>query len=606
MTGKRPSRAAEAARWPAALLALAALALAGRTAPAALPPFEELIPPGAVLYVAVRDLPDLLERVRQSPRYALLSEPEMQGFLDQITAELERPRGELARMLGRDPEELKDVLGGQAALAALPRGDRDAHFLLLADVSADPELADAVLSSMLDHLRQQDEHYTVHEEEFRGRTVYRLEPLETPAEALPEQERGPTEMGQPRPRRRRPRRRLENPGFITLDGGVLAVASSPDRSLLEKHLVLRSGGDVAALHESAGYRRLRPHLDPERDLTVFVDLKAAGASPADELLPVEGTVSPDAVPAFGFGMTLRQEGVATQGMMLAPAPRQGLLRAFEPGRGGVLPPPYVGEDAAVFAGMHFSLSVFWEEMKAALQRESPRQYAMLQQQLQMMPIDVENDLFGAIGSRWFIYARIGGEGGEDLSLAAVADLQNAEALRTAFTQMVAGLPPFIQVDTVDFMGVDLYSFRANRELQAQGAAAGPQFCTAVMQDKFIYAGDLELAKAIVRDSRRNASPLLESAPFRRLLDRTMDEPDGLVLVDGRALGRWMASRMEEMRQAAARAMERAGHAAEGPDLPEPPPWDVLRKYETSTLLTVRWVDDGLLFKAWAPEPVLDE
>ncbi|KPK59636.1 MAG: hypothetical protein AMK73_08535, partial [Planctomycetes bacterium SM23_32] len=330
---------------------------------------------------------------------------------------------------------------------------------------------------------------------------------------------------------------------------------------------------------------------------------------------LEGALSSGGAEALGLGVSLREDGLAAQGLMLAPSPRTGIMRSFEPGGADVLPLPYVDEDAALFCGLRFSLPVFWQELKAIIRRQAPEQLALMEQQFQLMEVDLEKDVIGAFGDRWFVYAPAIGLGEEtpaELPMALVADLQRSEAFATALRQMLASLPPFVAVQTVDFMGVTVYQFAPQTAWEGEPTAV-PQPCLAVMQDKMVYASSVEVAKAVIRDDRRETSPLRRSQGFQRLVGQTMDDPDGMLLVNGRSLGRWMIARMEQYRSEAHEMLEglEPPPGMEPPDAedvlpPELPSWDVLRKYETDLMATVKWTDDGLLLKTWTPDPVLEE
>jgi len=587
------------------------------------PPFEKLVPAEQVtVYVSVKSVPELLEKFRASPRFKLLSEPEMQKFVDKLTELLRKPREEMARTLGTDPKELEKMLGGQVCLAVLPRGDRDAHWLLLADVSRDPQMAENVVQSILKHEREGGK-YAIKEDSFHGRTIYQVEPIE---EEKPKQEAAPQQVRPvPQPGEEageeeweaemppfEPEQRKENPGFITVSEGILALASSPDRSLLEKHLVLREGGDIPSLAGTEVYGRLESHMGEDRDAAILVDLLALAREEEEEtpFMPDLSGFLGD-VKALGLGLSMRADGLSCQGLMWAPGPRKGLLKAFAPQGGGVMPPAYVEKEVGLYAGLHFSVPVMWEELKAFLQSQWPQMYPMIEQQLQTLPVDFENDMVKAFGSRWFFYMPALGTAKEPAKaqVAFCGDLRNSTAFSQAFQQLMASPDYQGSVEKVDFMGVTLYQFGAPTGFEME-EPTGPAACMAIMADKLLFATSLDLAKSVISNDKREVSPLVREAEFRQLLGHTMEDPDAILFVDGRVVGRWVRQAVEEQRKEARAFRERfpgpAGEAPEPEELPEMPSWDVLEKYQTASILTAKWVEDGLLIKAWSPHPRLDQ
>jgi len=587
---KTPARASRPDWRAAAVLVALAIGLAGGVARAA-EPFENLMPDGCFVCVGVRSVPDLIDPVKASPQARLLSEPAMQPLLDELAEGLEEARAELNRVLGISPEELLGMLGEQICVGVLPRGDRDAHFLLLADVSGDPELAATVVQNILQHERDEGT-YEIREEEFRGHTIYRIEPIPDEDGADDELE-GDVDFPWDEPEER-----IENPGFIALSDGVLALASSPDRTLLERHLVLRAGEALPTVGGSDNYRRVQPFMPETPDVVLFVDIQTALEAAGGEAAQAIGASAPL---AFGLGLDLGLDGLAMQGLLLAPGPRTGFARAFMPQSGTVMPPSCVDADAAMLIGLHFSVPVLWEEIKATMQREAPEEYMKLEQGMKTMPVDVENDVINAFGSRWFVYmpASDGTEGEAGTQTAVLADLRDSEAFATAWRQLLLVVPPIFQVETTEFMGVSIRQFKVNLGYP-EGEGQMPQPCVAVMADKLLYASGLDMAKTIIRNDSRHASPLLGQEAFQQMLGRTMDDPDMLMHVNGLALGKMMKAQAE---RDASRWEEELGPGYADEEFgPDDIPWDVLEKYMTDTILTARWIDEGLRIKTWAPVP----
>jgi hypothetical protein len=579
-------------------------------------PFEQLVPEGALVYVSATNAQQLIQKVRSSPSYKLLSEPAMQPFVEKMLQGLAAPRAKLVEALGKDVMELRSILGGQVSLAVLPpEQGKEPGVLLLADVTGDPALARETLNKLLDYVRrEQGAELAVTEETFHDRAIYRLAPVPAKeGEAKPAPLKPPGDEwgdegwgdeavpGGPGARGRQ----VRTPAFVMLDDEVLAVCGGPDRTPLEKHIVLRQGGDVATLGGSGRYRRLLPHLREDRDVTAYVDVRGLGELAGVDLFGAgtQGTAGAGEVGAFGFGLSMVADGVAGQGLLVAPAPRQGFMRPFTPERGGVLPPGFVDAAPGAYAAAHFNPAALWDEIMAVLQREKPDAYMQFQQQLKQMPFNLENDVVRAFGTRWYFYMPAGpaaAQGTPPPRVVVAAELANQPAFAAAWPQLLALLPPFFQQQTITFGGVTTSQF---------STAAGwdpepkPLFCVSILADKFLFTSDLATAKTIINNDKRERSPLLDDPGFQQLLSRTIDNPDGLVYVDGRVVSVWMSRMMEEQRRQIEEMRKQVGNEAfPAPEVPEPPPLEVMLKYEGPSLCAVRWVDEGLLIKSWKPNP----
>ncbi|NLW50044.1 MAG: hypothetical protein GXY85_04265 [Candidatus Brocadiaceae bacterium] len=571
---KTSRRSRRALAWSVALAAVLAVACVR-----AAEPFENLMPEGVIVCVAARDVPGSVESVKASPQWELWSEPGMEFFLGDVTEAIEDMRTELLGDLGVSPEELLAMLGGQVCVGVYPRGDGDAHFLLLADVSGSPETAARLVRELVRRERVSGE-YDVTEEEFRGHTIHHVQPVED--ETAEEEE---PEWWEPEPRR-------EYPGYLALSDNVLAKASSPDRSLLERHLVLRAGETaVPSVGRSDDYRRLQPHVGADADVVAFVDIRTAAG-----LEDGEGASVP---PALGLGFDVDADGSeAVQGLLLMPRPRTGYVRAFIPEGGSVQVPAFADADGALIAALHFSMPVLWEEIVATMQRDAPEAYMNMQQGLQGLPFNLENDIINALGDRVFFYMA-SADAWEERSIlmpmALVARLRDAAAFGTAWKQILAMVPPMFRVETVEFMGVEIQQFGM---AMAEPGMPMPRPCVAVTADKVVLASGLQVVRDIIRNDARSAGAVSETEDFRRLAGLTMEDPDAVVYANGQAMGRLVKGQVERQKQ----MMRDMGFDAEDDEMPDEMPWDLLDKYYTSSMLTARWTDDGLLIKARSLAP----
>jgi len=242
--------------------------------------------------------------------------------------------------------------------------------------------------------------------------------------------------------------------------------------------------------------------------------------------------------------------------------------------------------------------IIWQEYTAAMQREDPEEYTRFQQKLKEGPVDVET-LIKALGNRWFVYVPSSGTGEKagDLQIALCVDLQNPAAFTTVWQQLLTQAPPE-QVKTVDFSGVTIYQMGGPSDFDVEERPAfSPS--VAILSDRFIFASSLDLGKSIINNSKREVSPLAGETEFQKLLGHTIENPDGILFMDGRVLAPWLQARFEELRP----MMQMMLRMAEA--TPELPPPDALKKYQSTSLLAFKWTDDGLLIKTWEANPKLE-
>ncbi|MCK4375172.1 MAG: hypothetical protein KAX19_07585, partial [Candidatus Brocadiae bacterium] len=227
--------------------------------------FERQLPEDVILSFSLKDYPDFMARFKETPHYDLLLEPEMEGFF----------RGMLEMTPLEDPDELiskvKSIAGrvdamlsGEVAMALgelllSPYADPEVQFILLADVTEHRDRAERLIEELLDMVRTDmpEAEITRSEESFRGTTIVQIS-VEGDEEEL----------------------------YYALDDETLAVCVG-GRSLLEKHIVLRQGGDVPSLADAPLYRRLQAFFGPNQDGLIYLNIAAL-----IDMLPAGGEAPP--------------------------------------------------------------------------------------------------------------------------------------------------------------------------------------------------------------------------------------------------------------------------------------------------------------------------
>ena len=375
-----------------------------------------------------------------------------------------------------------------------------------------------------------------------------------------------------------------------------------DRTLLERHLVLRDGGDIRPLGESEMYKTVMGQIDPLSDYVSFQSfawmwegVKQAGGGgfmPFDvgQLMQEMGVFS---MKATSGGVKIGDNGISSQSFLLVPAPRQGVMKAAVPGdKVNVKPPSFVAGDAALYAGLYFDVPVFWAEFKEALKKTAPQMHQMMEMRLNnpQSPIQIERDLINALGAHWYVYVPKevyvpqpqGGPG--DINVVIAVELKDTAAFQRFFQQMMAMMPPDQGMKQVPFMGVTIYETPPfGQEGPFQTTALRMMF----LGNTFVLTTSEAMAKQTVRLSKQGKSALLDKAEFKDTLGHLPRSPEGVIYADQRYVGEWIYKLVDKY----------VPH--ENVTLPQ---WKTLEKYLFVSTAVLNWNDQGLKVTGWQPFP----
>jgi len=291
---------------------------------------------------------------------------------------------------------------------------------------------------------------------------------------------------------------------------------------------------------------------------------------------------------------VEEKGISGRFFVLIPAPRTGILKAVAPtGRSNVKPPAFVGEDAAVYAGVYFDVPTLWEEIKSAIKQFSPQLYDQMMQGINdpNAPVQIERDLIQTVGSHWFLYVPkevVSANPPREINLIVAAELKDSQRLEKTLQTLLATAPPDAGFSTVDFMGRTIYQSPPLPIPLGQDMAP-LALCWVFADGRFILATSQAMAKLAVRDGQRAESPLLEKDEFRSTLQQMISHPDAMFYADQRYIGEWIWKLLSK--------------ALEGQQI-RLPSYETLRKYLSVTTSTAKWTEDGLEMKSWNPHPAL--
>jgi len=597
----------------------AALALLWQFVYAAAKPFDELVPDDVTQFMTLRNYREFVTRLKATPYYGLFQEPEVKALVDKAFTELSEGVGKMKEAVGFEPADVEKILSGQIALAMIqrlprgPMGNRgganagEMWALLLVDVGPNEQQTRTMLERTL-QLAAQEEEVTVTEEQFRGHAVKHVSVKQGAGGQMTEEE---IQKLDPELREavREAQRKQGAQGaetqklYVSLEGGILAVAFGTDRSLLERHLVLRGGGDIRPIAQSDTYKAIMAQIDPKSDYVSFQSfqniwdgLKAqAGGMMA---MGVDGAAMLDemgitGLKAQGGGGRLDEKGISQEAFVLVPMPRKGLLKSISPtDRVNVKPPAFVAKDAALYAGLFFDLPLFWAELKDALRKAAPQVHQQMEMGLNnpQSPIQVERDIINAIGSHWFCYIPseavvMDAKGGvQDVNLVFAIELRDTASFQRAFQQIMAMAPPDQGIRQVPFMGTTIYE-------TPEGGGGGPFRMPALrfvfLNNMFFIATSEAMAKQSIRFSKQGQSTLLTKPEFTATLGQLPRRPEGIVYADHRYIGEWVYKFVDKIVPK---------------DKIQLPRWETLKKYLYVSTSVFNWTDQGLKVTAWQPFP----
>jgi len=578
-------------------------------------PFEELVPEDCTHFLCVKNYRASMNKLKATPYDALLKEPEVKALIDQAVDAMSEGLAEMKTAVGYEPADIEKLLSGEIALAMIQQVQPgqmqggEIWGLLLADLGPHAQKAATMLDTTLKRATE-DENVTVTKEEFRGHTIQRLSFAKKMTTAMSEEEINKLDPELQKLVREAQAREKQEKGeagesvYVSLEGSILAVAFGKDRSLLERHFVLRDGGDIKPLKRNEAYGAVMAQLGAQNDYTsfqsferlwkAFKESSAGGMTPFDAPRLVEEMGVFD-LKAQGGALRIGQNGLSSQAFVLVPAPRKGVLKALVPTeRVKVAPPAFVGRDAALYMGVYFDVPVFWAEMKEAIRKVAPDQAQGLDMMLNNpeSPVQPERDLINSLGSHWYVYLPeelyVPAAQGKpaEVNFVLAVELKDQPAFHNGFQQVTSMfLPPDKQMKRVPFMGVTIYE---------TAEFGGPEFKMSLrfvfLHDTLLITSSEAMAKQCVQLSKKGRSALLSKPEFASTLRQLPRGYEGILYADQRHIGEW--------------AYKLVGWALVRGNVADVklPRWETLSKYLYVSTSVMKWNEQGLKTTSWQPYP----
>jgi len=596
-------------------------------------PFEQLVPEDVNVFAIVRDCTAVAAKFKATPYAALLEEPEVKAFADQVLAAASEGLAEL-----REFEETAGI--SLAGIASLPQGQfawvtkqkmdfspmgpaapPDVAFLILADVGAKSTEAAELLDRLMQVAAGHDDVEAV-EEEINGHKILHVSFMPQPHGTGMTEE----ELSALSPELRELMEEMEaqtsaeGPGFhayANLEGSIAALSFGTNRTLLEQHLALRDGSGGRALADSDLFKRSMARVDLDGDYLAFQNfqpmidaLQQSAAMATGGGFDAAGIVDALGVSALkcqSSSMTLEREGISGASFVLAPAPRKGIMKALVPtGKVNVKPPRFVGRDAAIYLGGYLDVPTLWAEVKAVLRDFSPDAHMMLDMALNnpQAPIQFESEIINNLGSHWFLYvpAEAYDPAGPTVNAIIAVELTDSaaveNALAKAFEMAAGGGGPAVEKTTL--MGSTVFRLPPiPLGMYAKGPELPPMSLVFTDGKLVLATSDAMARQAVENTATLKDSPLLAKPEFddRTLVGHMIPRPEDIYYIDLRAAGQWIYSLVQMPLQMAAQF---------DPDSPvaglQLPAYETIEKYLGVVMTTAKWDEEGLLSKSWIAYP----
>ncbi len=458
--------------------------------------FDELLPDTTVFYVSIENAARTRERWAQSPLAALLKDEAMQAFLEKPRAAWAEWIQEIRQKGEFTPEDVLDVLSGQAILAGVwPEGADEPKPLVLADIGENGEKLRELLATIEKRLVE-EKGQRRDEEEFHGVNIVRYtKPDADNAEA----------------------------GCWFLDGTVFAVAQSTDA--LKDVLARREHKEEGTLATRDLYRRTRGRLGARGgDFFVYVDapnlikgLQDSGEIDED-VMRILGALGVSAIEALAFEFAIEPGGLVMRTFLGVQGPKTGLLKLLDGKNSELMPPRYAPADALTAGAYTLDLPALYEEARKVADRiqegSSAQVDAMFAMVKQQTGVDIPADLIASFGSEIAYHTAAPGAanaeaGAGPMGMSRVAlsiQLKDRERFEAALDKLLGAALPGMAAQ--DYLGV---------KLRTVPLGMGILPAIAVLPDRFLFGLVADDVKDAIARFGKETKGLLDREDITRAL-----------------------------------------------------------------------------------------
>lgn len=619
-------------------LLLISAALLSRTAGAAIPAAEKLLPDNTLVMVTVPDFTRIREIYKTSPQTQLWNDPAMKPFKDhfltKLNAEIVEP---LERELGVSLDSYTSLPQGQLTFAITPGAESSDSpgFLLLLDSKGQS----AQLKTNLARLKRKwlESGKSIKTENLRDIefSVLPLSKNDLPGslkKLLSSEESEPEDSGE------EPEEEAQAEIVFGQFESLLIVGNST--KAVEKVAVHLTGGSTPSLGDLAAFESSR--ISVFRDTPFFgwanvkslVDLmveRSAGEeseNPMAAMFNVEKIITATGLGGlrtFAFNIQTLPEGVSARVALGAPeSTRQGLLNLFPAGKDSA-PPAFVPGDAIRFSRARIDGQKAWASVRSILSEFSPGANSSLdflidtanEAARQKDPnFDLRKSLFGNLGDDVIVYGKAAkGTTAAELNSAPTLFLigspqpdQFAASLKSILTLMnrQAGSPT-----ERDFLGRKIYSIQSSTSPLAAGASEGSTLHYAASAGYVAITTDVTLLEEFLRSSEDAQKQLRDKPGLTEAIAKVGGGSTGWLTYEDQVettrasleiLRKSWGDTEEKMLAPGIPAFAPENPFKEWVDFSLLPPFEQIAKYFSFTVYTGAANSEGFLFNFFTPTP----
>jgi hypothetical protein len=465
--------------------------------------FDTLLPEGTVLYVSVRDLPELLEKLRETEGYKAFRELRI---FERVVGPDEFKK--MQDLYGRFIEPLGEIFSGEVAFAITSTEEINEapRILLLADVSEGEAALKKYLEGTIYPLLK--EQGAEPEELTRGGVTY--------TKLLPDPE-DPDE-----------------PLIFTVRDGVLMAAVNPE--VLEG--VIKPGPKTLRASESyADVRRALRGADVQIYFDAGVFIRKALGGEGDEMAAAWMEVfGLDRLRAVGVGLGVGPTGGTTTLRLTTEGRPAGFLGAFVRGGGPIKSIKYVPEDAGLYYVLNFeSLLGVYREFADGLEAVSDEFDLMAYEDFAdgienieaLLAMNLEEDVLAGFGGEIALSAKIPDALGIPPAalLIEVEDKVAVEKFVARILELLEAFAGELETTTAKHKGVEITT-----------VLASPQITPGVaVLDEFLVVGTHPNAVRAIIDTAAEGTNIGTSKDYRAAMAGLPTEGAAMMYLDVQGL-----------------------------------------------------------------------
>jgi len=574
--------------------------LASTAVLAAPPRFEEVLPNRTMAYITVRNVPQLVQGLREAGVLDVLNEPEVKQFLELPLARL---RELTESEVGLSMEDIGRMFQGQVSLALLDlqpppvagEGNVTPHLAAMIDVGDRGEAMMALIARLEAKAKEKDANaFQRVEEEFGGTRIIGLMPM---------------------PRNNAPAPKPQEAFHYAVHQDVF-IAGTPLDAVKQTIAGLSNPPD-ASLATNGLYNEMLQRVGKEMEITGFVNIQGMVNTALQKMSAQEklrlNAFGADTLVAGAFGNRRRDRLFETRALLKTSGEKRGLVAALMPEAGEQIAASEIPPDAHVFWSVRIDLINVWQTVRQivrVLQPQADVQYDQAMNNFSQMlgqPFDVEKDVLGVFGKRFGGYQAVAGvEENKSSRFVGLIDLQSKQAFQNLWDTLGRVLPPIAQsFQTEEYLGHQLRIRRAGPAGPAEAApppAKGLTFC--VLENRLVISDYREETERFLRSLTGLPRSLKDMPGYQLTANRLPDTAYGAFLyMDQRPGMKANLDKLKSMQEVLGQALRDAVQKAppmlkpllESIDLSKLPSGEVIAPYMMVGSACFVPLEDGLEF-----------